>query len=153
MKEHIPYTDSIVFAAEYMVRACREYAKKAIKDNNLPLNYEEYLILDVVCANPGLIQMEIAKKIFMQRSYLSKLLTALEEQNYIKREQSIKGKRQVVMSIYITKQGEKICSEMKNVFRNQILKKILIDHSKMEKVKDELFEIGDKLVQTFNLKL
>ena len=74
IKEKIPYTNSVIFAAEYISRLYREYVRKMVKEHSFPISYEEYIILDTVYFNPGSIQMEIAKKICMQRSYLCKLL-------------------------------------------------------------------------------
>ena len=152
-KQHIPYTESIVFAAEYLSRACTEYARKVIKENDFELSYEEYFILYVVIFNPGLIQMDIAKKLFMQRSYLCKLLSKLEEGGFILREKTIKGKRQSVIKVYATEKGRKMHSVMINSFRKDVLQKPLIEHSKIVEITNDLFSMADKIVDTFNLKL
>ena len=81
----VPYTSSIIFAAEYISRLYREYVRRIVKEHSLPISYEEYIILDTVYFYPGSIQMDIAKKICMQRSYLSKMLANLEEDVYITR--------------------------------------------------------------------
>lgn len=154
MKEkHRPYTDSIVFAAEYISRVSKEYVRKIIKDNNFPIGYEEHIILDTIYFYPGCIQMEIAKKVCMQRSYLCKILTKLEEDGLIKREKKIKGKRQVVMAVYITPKGEEIYKKMHVVFRDEVLNKQIVDVEKVSEITKELFKMGDKFVNTFNLKL
>ncbi len=154
MKEqHIPYTESIVFAAEYLSRACTEYARKVIRENDFQLSYEEYFILDVVIFNPGLIQMDIAKKLFMQRSYLCKLLSKLEDGGFISREKTIKGKRQSVIRVFATEKGIKIHRLMIKSFRKDVLQKPLIEHSKILEMTSDLFAMGDKIVNTFNLKL
>ena len=148
-EKRLPYTNSIVFAAEYISRASKEYVRKIIKDYNLPISYEEHIILDTVYFYPGCIQMEIAKKVCMQRSYLCKILTKLEDDGLIKREKKIKGKRQVVLSVYITPKGEELYKRMHSVFKKEILNKQIIDTEKTK----ELFKMGDDLVNTFNLKL
>lgn len=152
-KPVIPYTESIVFAAEYLARACREYARKIIKDNNFKLSFEEYLILETVSHNPGLIQMDVAKRIFMQRSYMCKLLSKLEDDGFVKREKTIKGKRQQVMRVYATELGTKVYQEMQSTFRAQVLNKSLIEYDKMREVTAELFDMANSLVDTYNLKL
>ena len=52
----------------------------------------DFLILDTVFFSPGCIQIEIAKKVCMQRSYLCKILTKLEDDGLIKREKKLKLK-------------------------------------------------------------
>lgn len=150
---HVPYTESIVFAAEYLARACREYARKVIKENNYHFNFEEYLILDTIVSNPGLIQMDIAKKLLMQRSYLCKLLNKLEENSYVRREKTIKGKRQIVLSVFITDKGEKEYRKMQSSFIEIIIKDSVFEKDKMKEITDELFRMSNKMVDTFNLKL
>lgn len=152
-EKRLPYTNSIVFAAEYISRASKEYVRKIIKDYNFPIGYEEHIILDTVYFYPGCIQMEIAKKVCMQRSYLCKILTKLEEADLIKREKKIKGKRQIVLSVYITPKGEELYKRMHSVFKKEILNKQIVDTEKINEITKELFKMGDNLVNTFNLKL
>ena len=149
----IPYTSSIIFAAEYISRVYKEYVRKIVKEHNLPISYEEYIILDTVYFYPGSIQMEIAKKICMQRSYLCKLLTKLEEDGYITREKKIKGKRQVVISIYITQKGEEIQKKMYSLLIEILMSKLPLDLKKMDEISKLLFSLCDEGTKNFNLKL
>ena len=153
MTKKVPYTNSIIFAAEYISRLYKEYVRKIIKEHNLPISYEEYIILDTVYFNPGSIQMEIAKKICMQRSYLSKLLAKLEDGGYITREEKIKGKRQVVITIYITKKGEEIQQRMYSTVIDSLMSKQHLDLDRMQKISKELFKICEEGTKNFNLKL
>ncbi len=150
---HVPFTDSIVFAAEYFDKVSREYVRKMAKETNYPLGREEHIVLDTVYFNPGCIQMEIAKKLFMQRSYLCKILAKLEDEGYIRREQKIKGKRQVVMAVYLTEKGERLYKQMHIILRDQVLSKLNIDVNRIHEITDEIFRLSNDLVKNFNLKL
>lgn len=150
---HQPFTESIVFSAEYLSRVAKEYVRKMMREKNFPIGCEEHIVLDTVYFNPGCIQMEIAKKLFMQRSYLCKILTKLEEDGYIRREQKIKGKRQVVMAVYITPKGEEIYKQMHVILRDEVLSKMQVDIDKIHEITNDLFKLGDDLVHNFNLKL
>jgi DNA-binding MarR family transcriptional regulator len=97
--------------------------------------------------------MDIAKKLFMQRSYLCKLLSKLEECDFIVREKTIKGKRQSVIKVYATEKGKKMHSVMIKSFRSDVLQKPLIEQKKMLEMTDDLFAMADKIVDAFNLKL
>lgn len=152
-KPALIYTESILFASDYLSNVCREYVRKIIKDNKFKLSFEEYLILEIIAKNPGMIQMDIAKKIFMQRSYLSKILAKLEDNGFIRRENAIKGKRQVVMSVFSTEFGENAYKEMHNSLKSQVLNKSMINYDKMSEITSELLEMANKLVETYNLKL
>lgn len=149
----VPYTSSIIFAAEYISRVYKEYVRKIVKEHNLPISYEEYIILDTVYFYPGSIQMEIAKKICMQRSYLCKLLTKLEDGGYITREKRIRGKRQVVITIFITPKGEEIQKKMYSLVIDTITSKQHLDLDKMNEISKVLFKICDEGTKNFNLKL
>lgn len=149
----VPYTSSIIFAAEYISRLYREYVRRIVKEHSLPISYEEYIILDTVYFYPGSIQMDIAKKICMQRSYLSKMLAKLEEDGYITREEKIKGKRQVVITIYITKKGAEIQQKMYSLVINTLMSKLNLDMDKMQEISKVLFDICDEGTRNFNIKL
>ena len=58
----IPYTNSIVFAAEYISRASKEYVRKIIKDYDFPIGYEEHIILDTVFFLQGVYKWKLQKK-------------------------------------------------------------------------------------------
>ncbi|MBS5802155.1 MAG: MarR family transcriptional regulator [Brachyspira sp.] len=105
-KKNIPYTETIAFAAELVTKAFNEIARNIVlKDQKL--NKEEYIILENIYLNPGIIQLEIAKNILMKRSYVCKFLAELEEKGFIRREPALRGKRQIVYKNYITPLGEK----------------------------------------------
>ena len=149
----VPYTSSIIFAAEYISRLYKEYVRRIVKEHSLPISYEEYIILDTVYFYPGSIQMEIAKKICMQRSYLCKILSKLEDGGYITREEKIRGKRQVVIAIYITKKGEEIQKKMYSLVINTLMSKLNLDMDKMQQISKVLFDICDDGTKNFNIKL
>src|SRR5574344_718263 len=109
------FNKSIVYAAELVNKACIEASRKFHKENNLPVNHEQFIIMEEIYYPPGILQIEIAKEIFMKRSYVCKFLVELEELNYIYREKSIRGKRQVIYKNYLTEQGKKIFEEIQEI--------------------------------------
>ena len=76
----------------------------------------------------------------MQRSYLCKLLSKLENEGYIKREEKIKGKRQVVISIYITEKGEEIQKRMYSILIETLMSKLNFDLDNLNNISKELFK-------------
>ena len=77
----------------------------------------------------------------------------LEENGFIRRENTIKGKRQVVISVYSTKFGINAYKEMHNSLNSQVLNKSMINYDKMNEVTAELIKMANKLVETYNIKL
>ena len=110
-------------------------------------------IKNIIIACDSLEVMEIAKKICMQRSYLSKLLAKLEEDGYITRKEKIKGKRQIVITIYITKKGEEVQQRMYSLVINTLMSKLNLDMEKMQEISSVLFNICDEGTKNLNLKL
>ena len=105
-KKYVPFNKSIVYAAELMTKAFKEAARKFHKDMNFEINHEEFIVLESIYTNPGIIQINIAKNILMKRSYVCKFLVQLEEKGYIYKKQAIRGKRQIIMENYIISRSE-----------------------------------------------
>ena len=107
-KEVSTYYQSIEYAAEYLAKVCKEVSRKVHKEKGFDVSHEEYILMETIFLNPGIMQGQIADKISMQRNYVCKLLTKLKSAGYIKRKTEIKGKRQVTYNNYLTIEGEKI---------------------------------------------
>ena len=119
-KKYVPFNKSIVYAAELMTKAFKEAARKFHKDMNFEINHEEFIVLESIYTNPGIIQINIAKNILMKRSYVCKFLVQLEEKGYIYKKQAIRGKRQIIMENYITPEGEKVYKKVVDFIEKDI---------------------------------
>ena len=154
-ENYTTYTQSLEFAAELLTKAIKETMRKVDKEMNFKVSHEEYIILETVCLNPGIIQIDIAKKIFMQRSYVGKLLAKLEESGYIKRTQSIKGKKKVVMKSYSTDSGIEAYNEVKDWILEEINKNSISEESRRQtkEMIKHMFEIVTYLREEYDVKL
>lgn len=151
-KKNIPYTETIAFAAELVTKAFNEIARNIVlKDQKL--NKEEYIILENIYLNPGIIQLEIAKNILMKRSYVCKFLAELEEKGFIRREPALRGKSQIVYKNYITPLGEKTYKDVIKhicIFQNKYMQDYAeFDFNNLSQI---AFKLTDKLKKDFNLK-
>lgn len=154
-ENYTTYTQSLEFAAELLTKAIKETMRKVDKEMNFKVSHEEYIILETVCLNPGIIQIDIAKKIFMQRSYVGKLLLKLEELGFITRTQSIKGKKKIVMKSYITDSGIEAYNEVKNWILKEINKNSISDEQRKQtkEMIKHMFEIVTYLREEYDVKL
>lgn len=154
MKKDFTYNQSIEFAAELFTKALHEALRKIHKEMNFEINHEEYIILETIFLNPGIIQIDIAKKIITKRSYVCKFLSRLESRGYIRRENAIRGTRQIIMKNYVTKEGERVYTKVRNYFiktfeeRENYKEEIEL----IETTKNTLFELSTKIKKDFNLK-
>ena len=91
----------------------------------------------------------------MQRSYVGKLLAKLEESGYIKRTQSIKGKKKVVMKSYITDSEIEAYNEVKDWILEEINKNSISEESRRQtkEMIKHMFEIVTYLREEYDVKL
>src|SRR5574344_1751227 len=102
------YTESLEYNLEATARVVQEALAVKFKTLDFGISYDEFIILDEIFHQEGILQIELAKKILKGRAYTGKFLIALEKKGYIERKTAIKGKKQVVMPNYITEDGIKV---------------------------------------------
>lgn len=152
-KNYIPFNKSIIYAAELMTKAFKEAARKFHKDMNFGINHEEFLVLEAIYTNPGIIQINIAKNILMKRSYVCKFLALLEEKGYISRKQAIRGKRQIIMENYITPEGEAVYKKVVSYLENELDKKANeYNMEDLQKMTETMFDLAARIKKESNLK-
>ncbi len=152
-QKYLSYTESIMFAAELLARACKESMRKLYKQMGFKIGHEEYIILEIICQHPGIIQFDIAKKLFMQRSYVCKMLIKLEETGYVRREAAIKGKRKAVTKFYLTEMGEAAYAEIREFIMGLISKSPKECMKKRIEMTEYMLNLTEKLRVDYNLKL
>ncbi|MBR1617462.1 MarR family transcriptional regulator [bacterium] len=118
------YSKSLEYACELVARTMKEAIRIAHKQMGFEISHEEYIILETIYFSPGIIQLNIAKQISMQRSYVSKLLSKLEQKGYIRKEEGIKGKKKTTVKSFLTLRGEKTYLEIHNYLQKEILNRV-----------------------------
>lgn len=151
-KQYI-YTESMEFAAEILAKTCKLVMRDAIKQINSPVSHEEYIILETVDLNPGIIQLDLAKKLYIPRSYVGKLILKLEKKGFIRREKGIKGKEKIIMKTYITPEGITAYSMIKDWVLSEISKYSSMELQKADEMIKRIFETVSHLTETYNIKL
>jgi DNA-binding MarR family transcriptional regulator len=86
----------------------RAYFNKKIKERNLNVTIEQWVVLTIVAQQPGITQTEIAKKGLKDKTNVTRILDLLEKNNYIKREKDKHDRR--IYTIYVTEKGNKALS-------------------------------------------
>lgn len=153
-KEYLPYTKTIIFASELIAKTFNEAVKNIFKEMNLEINKEEFIILESIYLNPGIIQFDIAKNIVMKRSYVCKFLAELEDKGFIRKESTIKGKRQVIIKNYITPNGEKVYEKAQKFINDMKNSKMTPEEiNEIDKFTESAFMLAAKIKRDFNLKL
>lgn len=105
------YINSLPYALESTSRVIQEAITKDFKKHNIKIPHEEFVILDTIYCHPGILQIDLAKKVLKSRAHTGKFLNSLENKGLIKREKAIKGSRQTILLNYLTEEGKKVHAE------------------------------------------
>ncbi len=146
------YTDSLQYNLEATARMLQEAISVRFKELNFGITYDEFIILDEIFHTPGILQIELAKKILKGRAHTGKFLTALENKGYIERKTAIKGKRQVVFENYITPEGEKVLNIGIDTVKNYVNQIPIINNNDMKSVIEFLQNLKSDVKNKFNVK-
>ncbi len=152
-KIYTAYNESVIYAAECFAKVIKEFMRIVHKEYSIKISHNEYLLLEQILLNPGITQGDLARKISIQRNYVSKLLAALENNKYIKREQETKSKRIIAVKSYITKEGEEIYSKTRDILVNEAM--LLFSEKEikeLDEISQKLFKQVDKIKKIKNIK-
>ena len=127
------FIDSIYYQLEQTAKYCRYLGMQLFKKLNLPINLDEFVVLDTLLGHEGICQRDLAKLILKDRPSTGRLLNSLEEKGYIERFVDTKNNR-LVRKMKLTPLGLKTTQEVTTIIRNYIekLPKVLPDEDKME---------------------
>lgn len=79
---------------------------KLLKEEGFNITNEQWIVLKVIAANPGVSQTEIAEKSLKDKTNITRILDLLEKSAYIERRKDDRDRR--MNRIHITRQGRKI---------------------------------------------
>lgn len=127
------FIDSIYYQLEQTAKYCRYLGMQLFQKLNLPINLDEFVVLDTLLGHEGICQRDLAKLILKDRPSTGRLLNSLEEKGYIERFVDTKNNR-LVRKMKLTPLGLKTTQEVTTIIRNYIekLPKVLPDEDKLE---------------------
>lgn len=82
----------------------------AFAEKGYGITFEQWTVLNVLYAEPGLIQSEIAQRTYKDKTNVTRILDVLSKDGYIIRENSVKDRR--VSCIYLTDAAQKMFTEL-----------------------------------------
>ncbi len=118
-EEH--FTDSIYYKLEQTAKYCRYLGIQLFQKFNIPMSVEEFAAMDVITANDGICQRELAKIILKDRANTGRILKSLENKGYIERMADTKNNR-LVRKMKPTPEGIKCTFETSEKLREHISK-------------------------------
>src|SRR5574344_1773760 len=126
------YTESLEYTLESTARVVQEALSAKFKELNFGISYDAFIILDEIFHEPGILQIDLAKKILKGRAYTGKFLIVLENKGFIERKTAIKGKKQIVIPNYITPKGQEVLKKGISACKNFVAKVPHLNEDNME---------------------
>ena len=127
------YIDSIYYQLEQTAKYCRYLGMQIFSKLDLPINLDEFVVLDTLLGHEGICQRDLAKLILKDRPCTGRLLNSLEEKGFIERFVDTKNNR-LVKKMKLTPIGIKTTQDVTNVIKDYMdkLPKVLSDEDKIE---------------------
>lgn len=88
---------------------------RADKLEGTELGEQHYPYIITVCRNPGISQDAIARKLFINKSNVTRSLTYLESHGFVTREQSSEDRR--ITLVYPTEKAQEILPQIRSIIR------------------------------------
>ena len=82
----------------------------AFMEKGYDLTFEQWTVLNVLHAEPGLIQSEIAGKSYKDKTNITRILDVLTKNGYVVRKSGEKDRRS--LCVFLTEAGEKMFKEL-----------------------------------------
>ncbi len=125
------YTDTIYYQLEQTAKYCRGLGVQIFQKLNIDLTIDEFTALDVIMANDGICQRELAKIILKDRPNTGRILNSLEEKGLIERFVDTKNNR-LVRRTRLTEEGIIVTQQVSETLREYIsqLPKVFSENDK-----------------------
>ncbi len=104
---------SLAGSINIIARCARLYRNDMLKKFGIHGTMDSIILH--VCKSPGMSQDEIAKRVCIDKSNVTRKIAKLEEIGYIRREPSEVDRR--VQLVYPTDTGKEVCEEIKKILR------------------------------------
>ena len=88
---------------------------RADKLEGTELGEQHYSYIFVVCRHPGISQDTIARRLFLNKSNVTRSLAYLEEHGFVTRERDPEDRRQTL--VYPTEKAQKILPQVREIIR------------------------------------
>ncbi len=118
--------------------------QESLKSNGINLTKEQMVVLKKLHDKDGLNQNELAFLTLRNKSSLTRLLTKMENKNYILRKQSSHDKR--VNNVFLTSLGKEIFLKSKPVIKEMITK---MEQTVSKEEKEQIINILKKVQHNF----
>ncbi len=132
--------EAIFYTLEQTIKVYRQYAQKQIKEADIDITIDQWLLLNTIQENKDFSQHEIAEKIFKDIASVTRIIELLVKKGYIERKFHQTDRRR--FELLITNKGQETIEKVKPIvlkYRKQALQGIKV--SDIEVIKNKLLII------------
>lgn len=108
MSEQI--TDVVFYTIEEAIKTYRKFAQKRISDQGLDITIDQWLILNCLDTNKGILQNQLAEMTFKDVASITRMVDLLVKKEYLIRSRQSDDKRKSVLEI--TGKGREIIEKV-----------------------------------------
>ena len=130
------------------VKILEYHLQELFNDHGLDLTKEQMIVLKRLHNDDGLSQNELAFLTLRNKSSLTRLLTKMEQKEYITRQQSKEDKR--INNVYLTQKGKEVFHLTKPVIKKMITK---MEKNITTSEKKQIITILKKIQNNFDSKI
>ena len=147
-KEIIDFENSIGPWLGKTVKIVEYYLQEAFNQKNIDLTKEQMIVLKKLHDHDGLHQNELAFLTLRDKSTLTRLLSKMENKNYISRKKSKKDKR--INNVYLTDLGKEIFEKTRPIIKHIIS---TMEQNISQKEKQQIINTLKKIQYNFTSKV
>lgn len=103
----------IFYTIDKGIRTYRMYAQKRLREFGFQITIDQWLVLKVLTENSGIMQQEIAERVFKDNASVTRIIELLVKADYLERKINPDDRRKSNMKV--TLKGKKIISDVQNV--------------------------------------
>lgn len=95
------------------IRTYRNYSQKKLKEMGYNITVDQWLIIKVLFENPGIPQIDLAKKVFKDNASVTRIIELLVKAKYLDRKTNPKDRRTSILKV--TPAGEDIIYKVQDL--------------------------------------
>ncbi len=95
-------TSSVLFyTIDKAIKTYRQFAQSQLKEANIDITIDQWLVLSTIVEQPGISQTDIAEYVFKDSASVTRIIEKLVEQKYLKRNFHETDRRMISLKVTI----------------------------------------------------
>ena len=105
--------DIIFYNMDKAIRSYRIYALKRLKAFGYKITIDQWLVIKAITENPGIMQQELAEKVFKDNASVTRIIELLVQSNYLRRTINQNDRRKT--NLEVTPEGQLIIEQVQDL--------------------------------------